>query len=503
MTLSKSLALFIFAGLNVLAIADSNAQKTIPKTIKKEKANSSVDLYQKYIDDHHDEHLKEFVELVSIPSISSIPSHKADMERAASFIVQKLRAIGLTTARLIPTEGNPVVFGSWEQAPGKPTVLIYAHYDVQPVNESEWDHPPFSPIITDGKIIGRGASDDKSGVMTTIWAMEAMLRTDGKLPVNVKFMFEGDEEVGSPYFESFLQQNKELLKADFALNADDGQFDENTPSVTISLRGSVHMQFSVKTADTDAHSGEFGGKTPNAAMIMSQLISSFYDNAGNVAVEGFYDKVIPVSAQQKEMIKKIPYDPATDMKILGTTAEAGDTSYSPLERVWYRPTLEIVGMQSGYTAAEGHSNIIPGHAMARITCRLVKNQDGLEIVDLIEKHIRKHCPAGATLTFKLPKGYAKPMSLPTDTKEYRYVAKVLSDIFGKEPLQYASGGSVGAMLTIKEVLGLYAYPLGFELSDEKWHAANEFFRVSSIKKMQLIYCRYLQHVAYEESKLKK
>jgi acetylornithine deacetylase/succinyl-diaminopimelate desuccinylase-like protein len=308
--------------------------------------------------------------------------------------------------------------------------------------------------------------------------------------------------VGSPYFKSFLEKNKDLLKADFALNADDGQFDENTPSITVSLRGSAQLEFLVKTANTDAHSGEFGGKTPNSAVILAQIISSFYDKAGNVAVEGFYDKVIPISTQQKEMIKKIPYDPSTDMKILGTTAEVGDTNYSPLERVWYRPTLEIVGMQSGYTAAEGHSNIIPGNAMARITTRLVNNQDGKEIVDLIVKHINKNCPPGASITYKIGNGSARPFTLPVDTKEYRYVLEVLLEFFGKEPFQYASGGSVGAMSSVKEVLGLYAYPLGFELSDEKWHAANEFFRVSSIRKEQLIYCLYLQHVAEEESKLR-
>ena len=200
------------------------------------------------------------------------------------------------------------------------------------------------------------------------------------------------------------------------------------------------------------------------------------------------------------MIKKIPYDPATDMKILGTTAEVGDTSYSPLERIWYRPTLEIVGMQGGYTAAEGHSNIIPGSAMARITCRLVNNQDGKEIVDLIIKHINKNCPPGAQITYKLRSGYASPVTLPTNTKEYRYISDVLTEIYGKEPFQYASGGSVGAMQSVKEVLGLYAYPLGFELTDEKWHAANEYFRLSSIRKGQLVYCYYLLHLAEEGSR---
>jgi len=503
MTISKPIGLAIFISLVLLANTNSTAQNTNAKTSKEKKVNSSLASYEKYIDEHMDAHQKEFIEMVSIPSISSIPSYKPEVARTATWIVNKLKAIGMITAQLIPTEGNSVVYGSWDKAPGKPTVIIYGHYDVQPVTEYEWDNPPFAPVLKDGKIFGRGASDDKGGIMTTIWAMETMLHNDRKLPVNVKFMFEGNEEVGSPYFKSFLEKNKELLKADFALNADDGQYDENTPAITVSLRGAVQLEFSVKTANTDAHSGEFGGKTPNSAVILSQIISSFYDKAGNVAVEGFYDKVIPISAQQKEMIKKIPYDPATDMKILGTTAEVGDPAYSPLERVWYRPTLEIVGMQGGYTAAEGHSNIIPGNAMARITCRLVNNQDGKEITDLIVKHINKNCPAGAKVTYKFSNGYARPMSMPVDTKEYRYISEVLSEIYGKQPYQYASGGSVGAMLSVKEVLGLYAYPLGFELSDEKWHAANEFFRVSSMRKGQLIYCLYLQHLADEESKLKK
>ena len=498
MTISKFLPLSIFVGLNLFINTYATAQNTNPKTAK-----SSPASYEKYIDDKMEAHLKEFIELVSIPSISSIPSHKPDVAKAGAWIVNKLKAIGMTRAQLIPTEGNPVVYGSWNNAPGKPTVLIYAHYDVQPVKESEWDNPPFAPVVKDGKIFGRGASDDKSGVMTTIWAVEALLSKDGKLPVNVKFLFEGEEEIGSPNFKNFLEKNKELLQTDFAVTADDIQYSENDPAITLSLRGAAQLEFSVKTANTDAHSGQFGGKTPNAVVAMSQIINSLYDKLGNIAVEGFYDKVVPVTPQQKEMIKRIPYDPAKDMKILGTTAEVGDPAYSPLERIWFRPTLEIVGMQGGYTAAEGHSNIIPGNAMARITCRLVNNQSGAEIIDLIVKHINKNCPAGATVTYKFKPGYASPMKYPADTKAYHYVADALSEIYGKQPLQMATGGSGGAMLSFKETLGVYAYSLGFELPDEKWHAANEFFRVSSIRRGQLIYCYYLQHLADEESKLKK
>jgi len=503
MTISKSLAFLIFLSLGLLANTNSKAQNNNSKPLKKEKAKSSLTPYEKYIDDNNDAHLKEFMELVSIPSISSIPSHKADIDKAAEWIVNKLKAIGMTTAQTIPTDGNSIVYGSWEKAVGKPTVLIYAHYDVQPVKESEWDNPPFASRIESGKILGRGSSDDKSGIMITIWAVEAMLRTNGKLPLNVKFIFDGEEEKGSPGFKNFLGKNKELLKADFALNADGSQYNATTPSILMSLRGAVILEFTIKTANTDAHSGQFGGKTPNAAVALSQIISSFYTKEGNVAIEGFYDKVVPSTLEEKEMIKKVPYDKTEDMKILGTTAEVGDTTFSPLERIWYRPTLEIIGMQSGYTAPEGHSNIIPGNAMARITCRLVKNQVGKEIIDLIVKHINRNLPIGATVTYKFSNGDTRPMKFPADTKAYNYVSDALFKIYGNQPLQIGHGGSIGPLIDIYETLGIYAYSLGFQIKDENKHAANEYLRLSSIRKGQLLYCYYLQHLADEESKLKK
>ena len=489
-------------GLSLCAFNNTTAQMPNSKKTNLETAKSSIVSYEKYIDENNDQHLKEFLELVSIPSISSIPANKPDIAKTAAWIVNKLNSIGISNAKQLSTDGNPVVYANWDKAPGKPTVLIYGHYDVQPVNESEWDNPPFSPVIKNNRIYGRGASDDKSGVITAICAIEAMLKTDGKLPVNVKFLFEGEEEIGSPNFKKFLENNKELLKTDFAVTADDIQDSETEPVITLSLRGAAQLEFTVKTANTDAHSGQFGGKTPNAVVAMSQIISSFYDKVGNVAVEGFYDKVLPITAAQKEMMKRIPYDPATDMKILGTTAEVGDPAFTPQERMWYRPTLEIIGMQGGYTAAEGHSNIIPGHAMARITCRLVNNQNGQEIVDLIVKHINKHCPVGASVSFKYKPGYASPMQYPTYTKGYQYVADALTKVYGKQPLQMAAGGSGGAMLSFKETLGVYAYSLGFEMPDEKWHASNEFFRLSSFRKGQQVYCYFLQHLGDEEGKAK-
>jgi acetylornithine deacetylase/succinyl-diaminopimelate desuccinylase-like protein len=493
--MSKYLALPILFCFHLATFQQVSAQKKSTKATQVS--------YDKYIDEHTDAHLKEYLEFVAIPSVSSIPAHKADVERAAAWIVNKLKAIGITNAQAMPTGGLPAVYGSWENAPGKPTVLIYAHYDVQPVNEAEWDNPPFIPVIKDGRIYGRGASDDKSGVLISIWALEAMLQKDGKLPVNVKVLFEGEEEIGSPNFRSFLFNNKELLRTDFAVTADDAQHSDIVPEISLSSRGAALLEFTVKTANTDAHSGQFGGKTPNSVVAMSQIISSFYDKVGNVAVEGFYDKVLPITAEQKERIKQIPYDPAEDMKLLGTTAEVGDPAFSPLERVWFRPTLEVIGMQGGYTAPEGHSNIIPGRAMARITCRLVNNQDGKEIIDLIVKHINKNCPVGATVTYKFSPGYASAMSAPTDTKAFKYVSETVSAVYGRQPLIMGTGGTGGAMLSFKEVLGVYAYSLGFLQADEKWHASNEFFRVSSVRKGQMVYTYYLQHLAAEEGKLSK
>ena len=491
----KTIALLALTGLVLGCTTNLYAQKKNSKNV--------IAPYEKYIYDNADQHLKAFQELASIPSISSIPAYAPEVQRAAVWIEQKMKEIGLTKTQIIPTGAHPVVFGSWMGAPGKPTVLIYAHYDVQPVKEAEWIHPPFTPTVEGDRLYGRGTSDDKSGVVNALFTAEAFLKTDGKLPVNIKYVFEGMEEIGSPSFASFLEQNKDLLKADYALNADNGQFDEQTPAMTLSMRGAAPLEFSIKTANTDAHSGVFGGKTPNSAQIMAQLLASFYDARGNVAVEGFYDKVIPITDEQRAMIKKIPYDPAHDMKLLGSTAEAGDTSYASLERIWYRPTLEIVGVESGYTAPEGHSNIIPSHAMARITCRRVNNQDGKELIDLIVKHIDKHLPKGATVSYKFSKGYASPFQLPNNTPEFNTITTVLKEVYGKEPLQLATGGSVGAMLSFKQILGIYAYPFGFALEDEGFHAANEFYRLSSLRKAQIALTKYFLLVGATSTKTKK
>ena len=494
MTRFKFPSAFILGILSVLTSMHLSAQNSQSVIEQKDDLKKNLLSYEKYIDENSDAHLKEYLEFVSIPSISSMPSHKPDMERAALWIVKKLKAIGMTTAETISTKGLPVVYASWDNAPGKPTVLIYGHYDVQPVKEAEWENPPFAPVIRNERIFGRGASDDKSGVMIAIWAVEAMLSRDKSLPVNVKLVFEGEEEDGSPNFHDFLASNKELLKTDFVLNTDAGQRSDSVPAIIMSVRGIAQLEFHVKTANFDAHSGN-GGKLPNSAKAMAEIIASFYNKDGSVAVAGFYDNVLPLTPEEREMVKKVPYTAADDMKLFGTTAETGDTNYMPLERVWYRPTLEINGMQAGYTAVEGFSNIIPGTAMCRLSCRLVNNQTGQEIIDLIEKHINKYSPAGSTITYNRKENDSSTLKFPSDTKAYNGVVDALTQIYGRPPLQVAMGGSVGTLIDFKEQLGLYAYSLGFQRKDEKAHAANEFIRISSLRKGQLVYCYYLQHIS--------
>ncbi len=442
-----------------------------------------------------DKRFEELAAFIAIPSISSIPAHGADVQKAAEWLVRKLRAIGMTTAEAVPTGGHPVVFASWNKAAGKPTVLIYGHYDVQPVDERQWSSNPFKAVQQNGRIYGRGAADDKGGLMIPIWLIEDLLRENGALPVNVVFAFDGEEEMGSPHFRQFVEQYKSRLRADFAYNADGAQFNDSVPSIWMGLRGNAALEVIVQTAKTDAHSGLYGGKTPNASKAAAQIISSLYTPNGKVAVEGFYTAVQQLTREEKERLLKIPYDVRKDMKDLGTTAEVGEEGYTSLERLWYRPTIEITGMWSGYTAAEGFANIIPATAHIRLNCRLVPNQDGKEIINAVKKHIDKNCPQGASVTYKEFDNYAAPLKFPATGSAFEFAHDALLQIYGREPLLTAVGGSIAAMTHIKDVLGLYTYSFGFQQTDENFHAANEFIRISDIEKGERAYRALLQSIA--------
>lgn len=477
------------------------AVKNVADTIIIPKKEKSLPVScERYIQEKQEEHIKELVSFLAIPSVSSLPTHDTDMVRAAQWLAKKLRDIGMTTTEVMATGGHPVVYSAWNQAKNKPTVLIYGHYDVQPVDERQWSSPPFQAKQQGSRIYARGATDDKGGLLIPVWATEAMLKEKGSLPVNVIFLFDGEEEIGSPHFKKFLQKHYSLLRADFAYNADGAQFNDSIPSIWMGLRGSAALEFTVQTANTDAHSGIYGGKTPNAAKAAAQIINSIYTPNGKVAVVGFYDSVQPLTKEEKVWLLQVPYDPIKDMKDIGTKADIGDSAYTPLERLWYRPTIEVTGMWGGYTAPEGFANIIPGKAYVRLNCRFVANQKAEEVVRLVQEHINKSCPQGATLHYKEFSSYAAPIKFPATGTSFQFAYDVLTKVYNRPPLLTAIGGSIAAITHIKEVLGLYTYSFGFQQTDENFHAANEFIRLTDIEKGQKAYCLLLEGIGNAKGK---
>jgi acetylornithine deacetylase/succinyl-diaminopimelate desuccinylase-like protein len=454
-----------------------------------------VNQYKKYIDDNLQKHLAEFTSFVAIPSISSLPLHKEDVQRCAGWLKDRLSSMGLENAQVLPTDGHPLVFAEWNKAPGKPTVLIYGHYDVQPVQEALWSGKPFEPRVENGRIYGRGASDDKGGVMTAIWAIEAMLQQDGKLPVNVKFLFEGEEEIGSPHMEKFVSDHKDLLKTDYAYSVDAMQESDTQPEMVMSVRGAATMEFTLTTANRDLHSGIYGGKLPNAAQALTQIITSLHAPDGKCAVAGFYDQVKPMTTEEKAMAAKAPYDERKEMQEYGATLFAGEKGYTATERVWYRPTLDVTGMWSGYTADEGFLNIVPGSAHCRLMCRLVEDQNGDEIIELIKKHIARHMPPGVTIKYKELGGFANAAAkFSSNTPAFKAAFTVLTKLYGKEPILMGSGGSNAALAIFKTRLGQPAYSFGFLRDDENYHSHNEFMRIADLQKGQYAFCMLLTYI---------
>ena len=451
--------------------------------------------YKKYIDDNLQQHVQELVALVAIPSISSLPAHKADVLRCAEWLKNKLEKIGMTGAQVLPTAGHPMVFAEWNKAPGKPTVLMYAHYDVQPVQEALWTSQPFVPTVENGRVYGRGASDDKSGVMTAIWTVEAMLQQGGRLPVNVKLLFEGEEETGSQHMEQFVSTHRDLLKSDYAYCADAMQESDTQPAMIMSVRGGITMEFTLTTANRDLHSGIYGGKLPNAAQALTQIIASLHTPDGKVAVAGFYDKVKPITEREKAMAAKAPYDEKKEMQQYGATLFTGEKGYTATERVWYRPTLDITGMWSGYTADEGFLNIVPASAHCRLMCRLVEDQQGNEIIERIKKHIAQHLPPGVTINYKDLGGFSNAAAkFPANTPAFKAAFTVLTKLYGNEPILMGTGGSNAALAILKTQLGLPCYSFGFLRDDENYHSHNEFMRIDDLRKGQYAMCMLLSYI---------
>jgi acetylornithine deacetylase/succinyl-diaminopimelate desuccinylase-like protein len=370
--------------------------------------------WETYLEENQDRYLKELLEFLSIPSVSGLKKHKEDVKKAADWVAARLQTGGLENVRVLPTGGHPVVYGDWLHAPDKPTVLIYGHFDTQPVDPLKlWSQPPFEPAVKEARVYARGASDDKGNMLAPILALEAVLNSQGKLPVNVKCFFEGQEEIGSPQLPEFISANRELLACDLILSADGGQWDEDQPALMLALRGLCALQVDVQAARGDTHSGTFGGTIMNPIHALVHLLDSMHTSQGKIAVAGFYDAVRPLSDIERTQIAEIPYDESEYKAQLGVDELFGEPGYSTYERAWTRPTLEVNGIWGGFQD-EGLKTVLPGTAHAKISCRLVPDQNPQEIVELISAHIHKHAPPGVTIKINPHHSSAYPYLIPYD-----------------------------------------------------------------------------------------
>ncbi|HXD23279.1 MAG TPA: dipeptidase [Gemmatimonadaceae bacterium] len=429
------------------------------------------------LEQNHDKILARLVEFAAIPSVSTDPAHAADVRAAASWVAAELTASGPIAVRTIETAGNPVIYGEWLGAPGKPTVLVYGHYDVQPPDPLEkWHSPPFTPTVRDGRLYARGVSDDKGPMLIPIKVARGFLKGPGALPVNVKFMFEGEEEIGSPSLEAFIREHKALLAADFVLSADGAMWRINEPSLTVASRGLAGLELTLTAASKDLHSGRHGGSVANPLHAMAQLIASLHGVSGRVTVKGFYDRVVELAPDERTAITALPFDEATYLKQVGAPAAYGEAGYSTLERQWARPTLEVNGMWGGYQGP-GQKTVIPSEAHAKITCRLVPDQDPAEIAALVRTHLASHIPPGTTLTVAVSDHGARPASIARSHPALKTAASALTTVYGVSPLIVRMGGTVPISELFKRLMNLDTVFFSFSTADEDYHAPNEFFRI--------------------------
>ena len=445
-----------------------------------------------YIDQNRDRFLEELFELIRIPSVSANEENKPDMLRAARAIKTFLMKAGADRAELFPTAGNPVVYGEKLISGELPTVLVYGHYDVQPAEPFElWETPPFEPAIRDGKIWGRGADDDKGQLFMHIKAFELMNNT-GTLPCNVKFMIEGEEETGSASLEKFCRDNKELLAADVILISDTTMISADTPSITSGLRGLSYLQAELTGPSRDLHSGLYGGAVVNPCNVLCHMIASLKDAENRITVPGFYDDVIECSIGERAEMAKRPFDREKFMKSVGVTELDGEKGYSDTERIGIRPTLDINGIWGGFTG-EGTKTILPSKAFAKISMRLVPDQNAEKIAKLFEEHFISIAPAGVKVKVEYLHGGEAYVS-PLDTPEYLAASMAVEESFGIKPIPVRSGGSIPVVATFEKVLGIKSILMGFGLESDAIHSPNEnyplfnFFK--GIETIPLYYMHY-------------
>ena len=442
-----------------------------------------------HIKDHKDQYIDQLIELLKIPSVSTDPNYKEDVSKCADFLANQLKTAGLKNIQVTPTKGHPIVYADWCHQPDRPTVLIYGHYDVQPPEPLElWDNPPFEPTIKDNALYARGVADDKGQLFCHIKAIDSFLKTTQALPLNIKLVFEGEEEIGSPNLASYLESNKDQLNADIALISDTPMLGKDQPSICTSLRGLIYLQLNITSANADLHSGQHGGAVPNAIQCLTNIISALKDDQGKVQIPGFYDDVLDIPSEIQSQLKTLE-DPESYKKEAGVTTLVGEAGFSYLEQRWLRPTLDCNGIYGGYTG-EGAKTVIPAKASAKISMRLVANQDPQHIVQRTKSYLQSLVPDGITLEIK-EFAASSPVQVNTDNPAIKAASESIQDIHNKAPILNGEGGSIPVVGDLKEVLGVDTVLLGFNLPDDGIHAPNERFGIENFMNgIQVASCFY-------------
>ena len=430
---------------------------------------------------NHSRFLSELKDLLRIPSISTLPEHKDDCRRAAEFLASELKRIGIENVRIIDTKGHPLVYGDWLHAAGKPTALVYGHYDVQPADPiDEWTSPPFEPTERNGNIYARGAVDDKGQVWAQVKALESLMAANKGLPINVRLLFEGEEEVGGESIASYVASKPDNLKADFALVSDTELFADGLPTLCVGLRGMIYTELEVRGSKTDLHSGMYGGAAPNPFVSLAQIIAKLKDENGHINIPGFYDDVVAPSPEELAAWKSLPFDEEHYRKTeVGSSKLVGESGFSVLERTWARPTLDVHGIPGGFTGA-GAKTVIPAKAVAKVSMRLVPNMTPAKAFAQYKSYVEKIAPEGVEVDVRLIHS-GDACLIPVNNKYIQAATRALHEVWGKDTVFIRSGGSIPIVGDFDRHLGLPSVMMGFGLPDDNLHAPNEKFKLQNFE----------------------
>jgi acetylornithine deacetylase/succinyl-diaminopimelate desuccinylase-like protein len=450
--------------------------------------------WEHYLEANSHHYTQDLRALLAIPSVSALPEYASQVGEAASWVAGRLRRAGVENVEVLETDRHPVVYGDWLHAKGKPTILIYGHFDVQPVDPvALWSADPFEATERDGRLYARGTADMKGSLLVSIEAVEALLQSGGGLPLDVKFLIEGEEEIGSPDLPELVKKRKAGLSCELVLSGDGVQWSDERPELTLGMRGGCGLQIDVRGPSTDLHSGSFGGAAPNPIHALVRILASMRSENGSIAVDGFYDEVVPLSDEERSGFGEIPFDEGEYARRIGSAGLAGEAGFTPLERLWARPTLEINGIWGGFQG-EGVKTVIPSEAHAKITCRLVPNQDPTRIVEIVSRHVEQQAPDGCEVRVAPLAFRARPYLVPEDHWGNRLLAGVLEEVYGQKPYAARQGGSVPVCEIFLTELDAYTLSLGFAQEDEAMHAPNEFVRLRDLERGRKVWVKTLERL---------